>query len=770
MTDTKSKPPSLRDLVCVGKWHARFGPYGVMVSSATWVPAPRPRGAVRVLPEPCDDLLGRHFEVAAVLEALRAGSRVNVWGECGIGKTSLLRQVSHWAAAEFDDRPVVFATAARKPLEDHLHEIHGCLFESATPAKWRGDQVREQLRTAQAVLVIDDMTLKDSDLADLLWALSESLVVVASPDLRNDPSLAPIGLDGLDTESAIELFLRGLGEHHFGPGEPEEIRRLTGAELLRGHPLQVLQAAALVRYGRHTITELTRMLQFGDPADRLAQECLNALSPDERQIVAVLALAAGNYLPADLAAHMSPTEHVLDHLYVLRQRRVIDNRWDWFGLPVCSVGEPLQLIVPSLDLGFALRGLVIWLQQPEISAEELMSVSGCVLAVLQFAREADEWESALEIVRAIEPALFIGGRWEQWRAVLRIGVQAAEQLGNDGYRAYCLHQLGSRALCLSSREQAARLLTQAASLRSGRHAREARSVTAHNLALITPRRRWPHSIATTAAAAVILAAGGLAAVSHFFHPSRSLLLLPPQSSSVPGLSTSGSATPSFGSISPVKTPSSASPSASATPGFTLVPPQFPEVATSQPTFSPTSRPGERRTQGTVVVVSAVSPMSGPDAGATTVTITGSGFTGATEVDFGGASALSMTVDSPTQITATSPPGRGTVDVTVVTRNGRSTLHAADRFTYVAPVLRVTDVSPASGSGAGGTTVTITGSGFTDAAAVDFGGASATSMAVISDTQITATSPAGTGTVHVTVVTPGGRSATHSADEFTYVSG
>ncbi|HEY5985354.1 MAG TPA: IPT/TIG domain-containing protein [Streptosporangiaceae bacterium] len=770
MTETMSKPPSLRDLVCVGNWQARFGPHGVMVSSATWVPAPRPRGAIRVLPEPFDELLGRHYDVAAVLEALRAGSRVNVWGECGIGKTSLLRQVAHWAAAEFGDRPVVFATAARKPLEDLLHEIHGCLFESATPAKWRADQVREQLRRAQAVVVIDDMTMKDAELADLLWALSESLVVVASPDLRNDPSLAPIELDGLDSESAIELFLRGLGDHYFGPVEPEAVRRLTGPELLRGHPLQVLQAAALVASGRHTIIELTRVLQFGDPADRLAQECLNALSPDERQVVAVLALAAGNYLPADLAARMTPTEHVLDHLYVLRQRHVIDNRWDWFGLPVCAVGEPLQLIVPSLDLGFALRGLIAWLHQPDISAEELTSVSGCVLAVLQFAREADEWDSALEIVRAIEPALFIGGRWDQWRAVMRIGVQAAGHLGDDGYRAYCLHQLGSRALCLSSREQAARLLTQAASLRSGRHAREARSVTAHNLALITPQRRWPRSAATTTAAAVILAAGGLAAVSHFFHPSRSLLLLPPQSPNVPGVSTPGSATPSFPSLSPGKTPGSASPSASATPVFSLAPPVSPVVATIQPSSSsPATGPGTRQTNATLAV-SAISPVSGPAAGATTVTITGSGFTGATQVDFGRASALSMTVDSDTQITATSPPGSGTVDITVVTSKGKSATHAADRFTYVAPILKVTGVSPRSGPAAGGTTVTISGSGFTDAGAVDFGGTRAVSMTVDSDTQITATSPAGTGTVHVIVITPGGRSAASSADKFSYVSG
>ena len=767
MTDTRSRPPDVQELVCVGRWQARFGPHGVKVTPAEWSPSPQLRGAIRVLPEPHDDLLGRHYEAEAVLGTLRGGSPVNVWGEGGIGKTSLLRQVAHWAAAEFDDWPVVFATAARKPLEDLLHEIHGCLFESPVPAKCRPDHLRGQLRTARAVVVIDDVTLGDADLADLLYALGDALVVVASPVLRNDPELEPVELAGLDAEPAMELFLRGLGSYRFGLGEAEEIRRLTGPELLRGHPLRVQQAAALVQSGRRTVTELARILQFGDPADRLAQECLNALSPDERQIAAVLALAPGTYMPADLVANMSPIERALDHLCVLRERHVIDSRWDWFGLPVCSVGEPLQLIVPSLDLGFALRGLVAWLQQPDVSADELMSVSGCILAVLQFAREAGEWDSVLEIVRAVEPALFICGRWGQWRSVLRIGVEATEQLGNDGYRSYCLHQLGSRALCLGDRAQATRLLTLAASLRSRRNAREARDVTTDNLALITSRRRWQYSLAATTAATVVLAAGGLAAVSHFFHPDRSLVLVPPHSPAAPSWSASGTAAPSSGTLAPGHTRHSATPPGSTAPAVALPPLGSPEVAINQATASATSPAGRHRTL-TTVVVSSVSPASGPERGGTTVTVTGRGFAGATEVDFGGIRASSMTVDSSTQITATSPSGAGSVNVTVVTANGASRTSQADKFIYIAPVPTVTGVSPASGSESGGTTVTITGSGFTDATGVEFGGASASSMTVVSRNQIIATSPSGTGTVDIRVVSPGGTSRTTAADKFTYV--
>jgi autotransporter-associated beta strand protein len=110
---------------------------------------------------------------------------------------------------------------------------------------------------------------------------------------------------------------------------------------------------------------------------------------------------------------------------------------------------------------------------------------------------------------------------------------------------------------------------------------------------------------------------------------------------------------------------------------------------------------------------------------------------------------------------------GTVDVTVVTPSGISPVSSADQFTYFAAA--VTGVSPAAGPSAGGTTVTITGTGFTGAMLVAFGSLAASSFTVNSDTQITATSPAEpAGTVGVTVVTPSGISRVSSADTFTYL--
>ena len=81
---------------------------------------------------------------------------------------------------------------------------------------------------------------------------------------------------------------------------------------------------------------------------------------------------------------------------------------------------------------------------------------------------------------------------------------------------------------------------------------------------------------------------------------------------------------------------------------------------------------------------------------------------------------------------------------------------------------LTAVAPNIGSTLGGTAVTITGNGLSDATAVTFGTVAAASFSVISDTQITATSPPGTaGTVDVTVTSQGGVSAVGTADPFTY---
>ncbi len=168
------------------------------------------------------------------------------------------------------------------------------------------------------------------------------------------------------------------------------------------------------------------------------------------------------------------------------------------------------------------------------------------------------------------------------------------------------------------------------------------------------------------------------------------------------------------------------------------------------------------------IVTAVSPGGGPIAGGTIVTITGTSLTGASAVEFGGTAARGFTVNgSGTSITATAPSGSGTVDVAVTTPGGTSATSSADKFTFFA-VPAITAESPLGGPTAGGTQVTITGTGFTGATAVDFGSTAAASFTVVNDTTITATSPPGTGQVNLSVTAPGGTSAP-SSSTYSYIN-
>ena len=167
-------------------------------------------------------------------------------------------------------------------------------------------------------------------------------------------------------------------------------------------------------------------------------------------------------------------------------------------------------------------------------------------------------------------------------------------------------------------------------------------------------------------------------------------------------------------------------------------------------------------------VSSISPDMGAMAGGAEVTITGSGFEGATQVSFGASAAASFTVSSDSSITAVSPAGSvGAVDVTVTGPAGRSTLSPADRFSYVAgPTIK--KLAAKKGPGGGGTEVTITGTSFEGATKVSFGAGEAGSFKVQSPTTIVAFSPPGAGSVDVTVSTPGGTSATSKKDLFEYI--
>ena len=127
-----------------------------------------------------------------------------------------------------------------------------------------------------------------------------------------------------------------------------------------------------------------------------------------------------------------------------------------------------------------------------------------------------------------------------------------------------------------------------------------------------------------------------------------------------------------------------------------------------------------------------------------MTITGTGFAGATAVRFNGVDSTNVASVTPTSIKATVPPGATSGPIAVVNPSGSG----ASAGTF-AITLAITSFSPTSGPV--GTTVVIQGSGFDKAVGVKFGDLTA-SGSIDSATQITAVVPQGAVTGPITVGT------------------
>lgn len=160
--------------------------------------------------------------------------------------------------------------------------------------------------------------------------------------------------------------------------------------------------------------------------------------------------------------------------------------------------------------------------------------------------------------------------------------------------------------------------------------------------------------------------------------------------------------------------------------------------------------------GNFLTILDITPKSGSLSGGSTVTITGSGFVAGATVMVGGKSCSGLTVVNSTTlncIVASHMAGAVTVSVT---NPDLQTTSAANFYTYrVPPILN--SLAPASGAVAGGTIVTLTGSGFVAGATVMFGSAQCIAPVATSSTSLTCTTPAyPVGTANVVITNPDGQ--------------
>ena len=207
-------------------------------------------------------------------------------------------------------------------------------------------------------------------------------------------------------------------------------------------------------------------------------------------------------------------------------------------------------------------------------------------------------------------------------------------------------------------------------------------------------------------------------------------------------------------------------------GYTVVDPNtitftVPPGATSGQ-ISVTTPNGTATSTGSYTVtvpptITSFTPPSGPVG--TVVTVTGTGFTGTTDLKLNGTSVTGYTVVSNTQITFTVPSGATTGTVSVTTPNGTAT---GPTYTVTTPSGPPTITSFGPTSGPVGTVVTVTGTNFTGTTGLTLNGQTVTGYTVVSGTSITFTVPPGATSGQISVTTPQGTAT--STGSYTVTTG
>jgi len=566
------------------------GNYNVQIQNSAGIVVNVPSPAVRptysrrstpidLRPRSFPSLLDRESEFITVKAALRNSMPVSIYGTQGIGKTSLVRQLTHLSEVDGFPDGVVYVEAPGQGLEDLLQSLFEAFCESQPEYKPTETEIRITLRGLKALIFLDHSNLGRDETLSLLNALPNSLFVLCSVERSLWGEGQLISLQGLPEKEAFLLFQHELGRS-ISEDEQAAVKRIC--ELLQGHPLRILQAASLVNEKSKPISELLEELQQDIPEKAILNASLHTLSRDQERVLALLAAAGGNVMPLEHLVSLSQDPNVRKTLQGLIALGLVQAHSPRYSL----TGNLAVSLAASWDLSAwedTLAGhFMNWLEG-QLEQTVMEESVDAILHTLRRVGERERWVEVIRLGRALERHLILGKRWQAWADLLNLILNAAKVLSDRKVEAWALHQLGSRAMCLGHADQARELLTQALNIRKAIKDKAGLEVTRHNLNVllggsIPPKggkSGGPHWFIRGAGMMMALTIAGI-----FVYVGFSLTGQPPKLSfPVPPFSLFSSATPT-----PSHTPTpTATHTPTPTPTMTLTP-------TSTSTLTPTKTP------------------------------------------------------------------------------------------------------------------------------------------------------------------------------------
>jgi hypothetical protein len=569
----------------------------VNLAPATQIARPQPRAT----PAPFKfrsfrDLLDRESERALALEALAEQSTLEVTGEPGIGKSALLRYLANAPDLPgFADGVICLGQTlvAGKSADDLLQTLFDAFYECAIPYKPSNGELRLALQDKRFLLIIDDCELDRDDANALLDAVPSSLAVLAGETPRLFGEGRSIAVHGLPIDAALRLLERGLGRE-LRDDELPAARDLC--QTLAGHPLRILQAAAMMRDEQADAAAMLQRMQAAGSATTPAGMAMAALTTDERRVLSALAAPEGIRLHANMLGAVTGLTSPQAALDRLEARGLVESEAGAYRLSGSFSAYEMAVLESSAQPAETLSQITRWAADGTRTPAEKQANGDVIMRMLEWGAGANMSGETLSLASHTEASFALSGSWDAWSRVLEWQLASARAQGDRAAEAWALHQLGTRALCLNDMPTARSSLGRALEIREELGDEAGSAVTRHNLELSMAapvvqtrvseeRSRWPAG-KLLAGLAALLGAGALAlwrltAPPEPVPPTLTPLVTPS------AVSLGASSTPLVLVTGPTSTASSVLPTATTrvvdTPSTATPSPRAPTAVTPSPT-------------------------------------------------------------------------------------------------------------------------------------------------------------------------------------------
>lgn len=443
---------------------------------------------VMIKPRAFPSMLDREIETQTIQKAIQLSVPIAMWGSDGIGKTSFIRFLTHTldAAGPYPSG-MVYLNASNLGYEDLLQSLFDLFHDSEASYKPTTSEIIHALQHIKALIFLDDLQTGREAAASILNAVPNSLFILSSAErsLWGEGEIIP--LRGLPESEALALFEKELAR---ALTEQEQTAVTQICSALKGHPLQILQAASLAREDGKPLEDILSGLTADETQNKsMSYVNMADLSDSEKQILALFAAAGGNVVSLKHIKKIFKDDDKQDEIQNLMALGLVQAHSPRFSIThgLVSAIASTWVLVSWQDA--LLEYGINWLsQQPASNLVE--ESSGLLIHILKTAGERKRWREVIQLGRALEKFMIYYKRWQTWADILNIILTAAKALNDRGTQAWALHQLGSRALYLGSTGEAKTFLSQALEIRRAIGDKAGQAITQHNIntlnGIVTP--------------------------------------------------------------------------------------------------------------------------------------------------------------------------------------------------------------------------------------------------------------------------------------------